>query len=234
MFRAMPSPSRVPRSPSSTLRLPLLLSAIALAACGDDDATGTGGAGGGASSTASSGAGMVTELRPSASPLPGHDECVVTVTTEIPVSGSHVELCTDVVYATNPPSGGEHWPRWAAFGTYDTPLRREVLVHDLEHGAIAMLHDCDGCSEQVLAAFQEVTLAHGADEKCIGGGSIARFVVAPDPALDHPVALAAWGANYVATCIDVPSMKEFVAAHYARSPEDTCAEGVDPATITCP
>jgi hypothetical protein len=234
MFRGMPSPSRV--SPSLLL-IPLVipLSAASLVGCGDDDPIGgAGGAGGGGTATSSTGAGTVTELRPSASPLPGHDACVVTITTDIPVAGSHVELCTEITYPTNPPSGGPHWPRWAAFATYDAPLRREVLVHDLEHGAIAMLHDCDGCSDQVLAAFQEVTLAHGADEKCIGGGSIARFVVAPDPALDHPVALAAWGATYVATCIDVPSLKDFVAAHYAGAPEDTCADGVDPATLTCP
>lgn len=217
-----------------------LLLALAVAACGDDgDAgaggTGGGGGGGGSSTASSTGAGGdVEELRPDAEPLPGHDACIVTVTTGIPLAAAkHVELCSDVSYATNPPSGGDHWPRWAAFGTYEEPVAHELLVHDLEHGAIALLHDCDGCEDVVVDAFTEATQAYGADPKCLQSGSVARFVIAPDPSLDHPVALAAWGATYVATCIDPPSLAAFIEDHYAKAPEDTCAAGVVPDEVGC-
>ena len=214
-----------------------LLLALAAAACGDDGTAGGGGgggeaAGGGPSTGAGAGA-QVEELFPDADPLPGHDTCVVTITTDIPLgSASHVELCSDVSYPTNPPSGGDHWPRWAAYGTYDQPVAHELLVHDLEHGAVALLHDCEGCAS-VTEAFTQVTEAHGADPKCLQNGSVARFVIAPDPSLDHPIALAAWGATYVATCVDVPSLTTFVEEHYAKGPEDTCAVGVAPAEVGC-
>lgn len=220
---------------------------LLVAACGDDVVeAGAGGAGGAGSGAAAQGGastgegagpvgGVVDELHPDRAPLPGHDTCVVTITTDIPIgSASHVEICSDVDYPTNPPSGGEHWPKWVAFGSYDAPVPRPLLVHALEHGAIALLHDCDGCTDEVVAAFGDVTTAHGADAACIGGGvSVARFVVAPDPELDHPIALAAWGATYVATCIDPDSMEAFVAEHYAKAPEDTCAAGIDPADAGC-
>jgi hypothetical protein len=225
---------------------PLLAIALAGAACGDDASPGGGGAGGGGDATTTGQAGSATgagaassgvteQIFPDADPLPGHDACEVTITRDIPVaSASHVELCADVDYATNPPSGGDHWPRWAAFRAYDAPVPRPLLVHSLEHGAVALLHDCDGCTDEVVAAFDEVTTAYGADPRCIATGSaVARFVIAPDPALDHPVALAAWGATYVATCIDRPSLTAFVEEHYARGPEDTCAAGVDPSDVDC-
>lgn len=34
----------------------------------------------------------------------------------------------------NPPSGGNHWQQWAAFKEYPTAIRREIYVHDPEHG----------------------------------------------------------------------------------------------------
>jgi len=218
-----------------------MFTAVALAAlwvlsgCGDDAAADGAGGAGTTASTASTGAGAVVEtFSPDAPPLPGQDTCVVTVTTDIPIpSAEHLEPCTEVSYPTNPPSGGDHWRVWAAFATYEDPVPRGMLVHALEHGAIALLHDAGASRDEVLTAFGEATNAHGADNACLAHGTVARFIVAPDPELDTPVALAAWGATYVATCIDMPSLTAFVAEHYAQAPEDTCFPGVLPSSIDC-
>src|ERR1044071_1193959 len=62
-------------------------------------------------------------LHPDAPPLPGESECTVTVTTEIAVPGAvHVETCSPVQYATNPPSGGDHWGFWAAYAKYTSAV----------------------------------------------------------------------------------------------------------------
>ena len=185
-------------------------------------------------SSSAGGAGETETLYPDQPPLPGHPACVVEITRNIPVaSAAHVPLCTSVTYSTNPPSGGPHWPAWPAFATYVAPIPREMLVHGLEHGAIGMLHHCPGCDAEVRAAFEDVAADHGLDQLCVPAGSTGRFVIAPDPALDHPVALAAWGATYVATCLDAASLLAFVEEHYARGPENTCARGRDPASVTC-
>lgn len=182
--------------------------------------SGNGGAGGG-------GGGNVTILHPDAPPLDGAASCDVTITTGIPVkSAKHVELCSHVKYATNPPSGGDHWPEWAAFQSYDTPVPREQYVHDLEHGALVLLYKCDGACPDVLAALDAGRAAVSGDALCLqSAGPTERVVITPDPLLDTPIAVAAWGATYTATCIDKASLVDFAKAHYGHGTEDICAQG---------
>lgn len=199
-----------------------LVSAAAAAAlvpaggCGGD---GTGGGGG---------AGNTTVLHPDAPPLPGETECKVVQVVNIEIDDAqHVGTCTPVKYATNPPSGGNHWPQWAAFKKYSDPVPREMYVHDLEHGAIVLAYRCQGACPDVVAALGEV-FDSLTDDACPGApGPSARVILTPDPLLDTPIAAAAWGATYTATCIDVESLKAFAKANYAKAPEDFCTEGVD-------
>jgi uncharacterized membrane protein YgcG len=174
-------------------------------------------------------AAIVTVLTPDAEPLPGHDKCEVTITTGIPLEkATHVEVCTDLDFPTNPPSGGPHWGQWAAFGTYeDPPCPREAYVHNMEHGGVVLLHDCEGPCPDVIAALEQARDAVSGDPKClqIPGGPTERVILTPDPELDVPLAAAAWGATYTATCIDVPSLLDFVKKHYDHGPESTCAQG---------
>ena len=53
------------------------------------------------------------------------------------------------------------------------------------------------------------------------------MVLTPDPLLDTPIAAAAWGATYTATCIDEASLRAFADAHYGQGPEDFCSDGID-------
>ncbi|MFO0553144.1 MAG: DUF3105 domain-containing protein [Polyangiaceae bacterium] len=225
--------------PSFLLRAPAkVCSAIAcvllLSACGDDGAGGMGGGSGGSPAGGAGGAAnepIVTELTPDAPPLPGFSECTVTITENLPEEGkTHVPVCTHVDYGTNPPSSGNHWPVWAAFKTYVDPVPREMLVHDLEHGAVVLAYDCDGCTD-VPQAFQDAATTYGVDALCATsamGAERSRIVITPDPLLDLPIGISAWRATYVATCIDRPSIDAFIEAHYGDGPERTCFEGKDP------
>src|SRR5262245_51624303 len=72
-----------------------------------------------------------TVLHPHAPPLPVQSECKVEITTNIPLDPAvHIPICEAMEYPTNPPSGGDHWGKWAAYGTYDIPVPREMYVHD--------------------------------------------------------------------------------------------------------
>ncbi|WP_437338161.1 DUF3105 domain-containing protein [Sorangium sp. So ce394] len=166
-------------------------------------------------------------LSPGAPPLPGEAECKVVVQTGIRVaSAQHVPECTPVQYDTNPPSGGDHWAIWAEFKSYKAEVPREIYVHNLEHGAVVLAYRCpsSGCAE-VEAMLEEVRTEAASDPKCLTlpGGPEARLVMTPDSALDTPIAAAAWGATYTATCLDKPSLARFVAEHYGKGPEDTCS-----------
>lgn len=208
--------------------------AIFTIACGDSgtDSSGGGDAGGG-SEGGSAPVPTETVLHPDQPPLPGHDECVVTIWENLEHEGAtHVPVCTEVAYQTNPPSSGDHWGVWAEFRTYDEPVPREMLVHNLEHGAVVMRHRCEDACPDVTDAFEQVAVDFGVDELCVSsptGAARSRIIITPDPELDAPIGLSAWRATYVATCIDPESLLAFVEEHYAKGPENLCAEGKDPA-----
>jgi hypothetical protein len=213
------------------LALTLSLAAVGLAACsGDVTTSGSGGGGGGG---ADPGPPIVTELTPDQTPLPGQTECKVTITENLPNEGQkHESVCTRVEYATNPPSSGNHWPIWAEFRTFDAPVPREMYVHDLEHGAVVMTYRCESACPDVVAALEKTASDYGVDPTCLSidnGADASRIVITPDPLLDRPIGLSAWRATYTATCIDPPSLLDFVQKHYGNGPEDLCVQGKDPA-----
>jgi hypothetical protein len=210
------------------LTLPTLL---LLAACGGTGSTG----GSGGTTGGSADAGTTTISHPDDAPLSGQSACTVVEDVDIPEPDfNHLTLCTEVDYATNPPSGGNHWPVWAAFKIYDVPVPRELYVHDLEHGAIVLTYNCpDGCPD-VVTALTTVFNDMPADSECAGppSGPSARMVLTPDPLLATPIGASAWGATYTATCIDLPSLKAFAKAHYNHGREDFCTDGVDVSSAT--
>jgi hypothetical protein len=193
-----------------------------------DDAGADSGSGGGASD----GGPDIVTTHPDAPPLPGETECTVTETTGILVKGAvHVPVCTPVEYATNPPSGGDHWPLWAAYAKHTVAVPREMYVHNLEHGAVVFAYRCPSSCPDVEKALGDLFDKVGDTLCLVPGGPVARVVLTPDPDLDTPIALAAWGATYTATCIDPPSMKAFLVKAYGHGTEATCANGIDPAGL---
>lgn len=219
------------------MRRALCLLLLLSGACSDDaDPDGDSGGGGGGGGAGQGGSGdtppVVTELFPGAAPLPGQTECKVTITTNLPHFGaSHHPLCTELTYQTNPPSSGDHWSIWAQFRTYTTEVPRGMYVHNLEHGAVVMAYDCpSGCAD-VAQAFEDAANEFGVDPLCAAsptGAERSRVIITPDPELDKPIGIAAWRATYVATCIDPPSLLDFIEKNYAKAPENTCSDGKDP------
>jgi hypothetical protein len=155
--------------------------------------------------------------------------CKVTLDTPPLLPEIHVPVGTPVDYDSNPPCNGPHYPIWAAYQTYSSPVPRPYYVHDLEHGAIVLVYKCDqddGCPA-IVQGLQATSDAIPDDPVCTlqGEGVRVRTVITPDPLLDVPVAAAAWGWVYRADCLDLPSLKSFALAHYAQAPENLCANG---------
>ena len=204
----------------AALTVPAMFAGLAvLGACGgrlsDESAGGA----------AASPSGKVTTSYPDAGPLPGQAACKVVITRNLAITGqTHVELCSPVAYSTNPPSGGDHWPEWAAYRIYDVPVAREMYVHNLEHGAVVLSYRCEQaeCPDVVKAlasAFRNTQ-----DPLC---GPAARAIMTQDLKLATPIAVAAWGATYTATCIDEASLTEFVNSSIGKGTEAVCAGGTD-------
>lgn len=140
----------------------------------------------------------------------------------------HVDAGTPIVYATNPPSSGPHYPVWANFAEYDKPIEDGYLVHSMEHGAVVLFYDCDPSAcvapAGVVEALRAVRNAVPTDPLCDPAIRV-RVILAPRPANDVPVAAAAWGATYKADCVDAPSLSQFITDFYAKAPENFCAAG---------
>jgi hypothetical protein len=144
-------------------------------------------------------------------------------------SFAHVPIGTMVQWDSNPPSSGPHYPIWAAFQAYTTPVPRGYYVHDLEHGAIVFLYNCGsaGCPE-VVSTLQAASDSLLDDPLCAqqgGPGVRVRTVITPDPLIPTRVAAAAWGWIYLADCADLPTLEQFAKAHYGQGREDLCSPG---------
>jgi len=134
---------------------------------------------------------------------------------EPPIEGSaHVSDCSPVSYDSNPPSSGDHYGHWAAFGVYQSPLPRGFWVHDLEHGVIVLSYHCeDGCSQEVDAA--EKLLGELPDDP-----SCPRR--APGAAHSRPAARRALGRQRMGShacapaASDAPTFLDFYEAHVAH------------------
>ena len=153
--------------------------------------------------------------------------CGATVETFALDPSPHVAVCSVVTYSTNPPTSGPHYPSWAAFKVYTSPVPRGFTVHAMEHGAVVVAYNCpDGCDADV-AALVDYLAARPADPLCAAPLQ-NRFVVTPDPLLDVPFAASAWGASLKAQCFDLPALGAFIDTYYAKAPENFCFDGIDP------
>jgi hypothetical protein len=154
--------------------------------------------------------------------------CPVTVAAPPLLPGIHVTVGSSIAWDSNPPSSGSHYPIWAAYQSYTTPVPRGYYVHDLEHGAVVFLYNCDdgGCPE-VVSALQAASDAIPDDPLCtaLGEGIRVLTIITPDPLIDVPVAAVAWGWVYKAQCGDLPSLRDFALQHYGHGSEPICSNG---------
>ncbi|HVJ15023.1 MAG TPA: DUF3105 domain-containing protein [Polyangiaceae bacterium] len=158
----------------------------------------------------------------------GGGACNVEVTQEVLAPGTHVALCSEVTYATNPPSSGSHYPTWADFGVYDFPLPRGFWVHNLEHGAVVVSYNCPtDCAAEVAAASAWLYQL-SPDASCPTGAP--RVLLVPDPELDVRWAASSWGFTLRADCFDDAAFSDFYVAHAGQSPAPeaaVCSAGPD-------
>jgi hypothetical protein len=148
---------------------------------------------------------------------------------------THEPVCSYIEYFTNPPSSGNHYPIWAAYKTYTTPVPDGFYVHNLEHGAIVLTYNCalydgdGGACDADIASAQAMLDGLPTDPDCVAQGSPVplRTLMTPDPALDVPFAASSWGWTLRARCFDPVVFGAFAAAHADRGREDICADGDD-------
>jgi hypothetical protein len=83
-------------------------------------------------------------------------------------------------YNSDPPTSGPHLPHIAPWGLHTRPIVKELQVHNLEDGGVAVQYRPD-CADRVLSGLRAIVDRY-----------VDRVVLAPYPGLDRCIALTAW------------------------------------------
>ncbi|MFT7620877.1 MAG: GH18 family chitinase [Myxococcota bacterium] len=137
-----------------------------------------------------------------------------------PTSVVHVPLDTEVDYTSVPPSIGDHYGQWAAWGEYPDAMDPRYWVHNLEHGGTVLLTSCEDCDDLVDSLRSYATSIADDD------GGPFRWVMTPYAGnLGSRFAIVTWGWTYKADDFVQEDVECFVKAHYRRAPEDVASAG---------
>lgn len=116
----------------------------------------------------------------------------------------------EIVYEDEPPAGGPHDSCWAPWGMHvDDVVAPRNFVHNLEHGGVVFLWDCDDCATDVA------TIGDTVDR--LGAWAMGTRY----PGLRWPFAAVAWGVRGHANCLDADAMTRFYSHNVDRGPEST-------------
>jgi hypothetical protein len=157
-------------------------------------------------------------------PLPSTDPACVMTEASVPNEGwVHVAEGSAVTYRNNPPASGPHYPVWARYEAYTTALARPYWVHNLEHGAIVLLHRPDASSAGV-AALRDTFRALPNDPAC----GQPRALLTPDPLLPRAFAAVAADRTLIGDCVNAEAIRQFAQSFRNRGPENVCESGTRP------
>lgn len=135
---------------------------------------------------------------------------------------------TKVKWNTFPPSNGPHYGATIIYGSYTEPVQEQLLVHNLEHGAVA------------IQWGSKVPAAQVAKLRDWYQGDPDGIVLAPLPALGDKISLAAWqdtspgvgnkGLGRVAKCtrFDKGAFDAFLEAYGFQGPEAFPRDSLQP------
>lgn len=135
--------------------------------------------------------------------------------TQIPIlSREHVQDGEHPEYNSNPPTSGNHYAQPEEWGIYDRELRKERLVHNLEHSGIVVYYRCPeteaGCPELIESL------------KNLAGQLIKKdrkVLLAKSSEINSRIALSAWGWYDAFDVFDEDRIWNFFRDHVNKGPE---------------
>jgi Protein of unknown function (DUF3105) len=197
-----------------TLALSISTLLISLAACSGGDA------GGETSGPSAEGEARTTS---GGEPIGAADEGIEGVEAFRVDSNGHTE--ENLTYDPVPPTGGEHYPVPATCGFYESdPPPDELLVHDIEHGAVWIAYDPDLDDAQKSALSTLVAQQ-------------AKVTATPYADLDAPLVVTAWARQLRLDGVDDPRLLQFIETYRnsSNAPEPNAAcQGIGTPTVASP
>ena len=133
--------------------------------------------------------------------------------------GVGVHLAQGAVLANRnrPPSSGAHYPATAPYGASSVRVEPGNWIHNLEHGAIAVLYRCadsDACTSISNRLTTEVI--NVAEPASFG---VVKIVGTPYDDMDSPITAVAWGRELPLESFDAAQILAFYDRYVGRGPE---------------
>ncbi len=135
-------------------------------------------------------------------------------------------------YASHPATSGSHWvteANWGIYGAgqqgqYAAPLPEPQSVHNLEHGGTVIWYQPTKIAPADLQKLTDFVRGQVS-------GSRFKIILSPWTGADfgHPIAAVAWNWRLFLDEANTDALKEFITAHYQRSPEPNGGPGPPPA-----
>lgn len=128
----------------------------------------------------------------------------------IPDQGrAHVSLGTRFDYNSNPPTSGPHHAIPAEWGVYQQAIHDQILIHNLEHGGIWISYRLSVASSTV-EQLEVIAKEFG-----------RKVIMAPRPANDADIALAAWNHldKFSEAEFSEQRVRKFIIAFRNKGPE---------------
>lgn len=131
---------------------------------------------------------------------------------------SQTHTIDPVNYPQIPPVGGPHYPRWQDCGIYNEPLKNELAVHSLEHGAVWITYQ-PGLPQKDLDLLKTIT--QQTDHR----------LLSPYLDLPSPIVVTAWGYQLKLDYADDPRLMAFI-QQYEQGPTTpelgaSCSGGIN-------
>jgi hypothetical protein len=154
-----------------------------------------------------------------------------TLTTAVALRGEHTITTPEGIsdkWNTEPPTSGPHYEVPAVWGSYTEPVNIAQLVHNLEHGGVAIQYGPD------------VPAATVAELQAFVQDNPRGTILAPYEQLGDEIALGAWvtesasepdkGTGYLAKCatFDRDAFQAFLDAYQFQGPERFPADSLLP------
>jgi hypothetical protein len=144
----------------------------------------------------------------------------------------HVPDGSSVTYEFCPPDSGNHYnatgvgPIPDVFYPQDRPTVPEGWVHNLEHGAMAVLYRCpEGCGTDAQAALAALQGQLPPSPIC-GFPPTADVVVTRFDQMPTPYAAVVWGRVLFLDSLDVGQIKTFYLQSADKGPEPWCQQAM--------
>jgi Protein of unknown function (DUF3105) len=114
---------------------------------------------------------------------------------------NHAHTEDPLDYSHKPPVGGDHFfvPGTCGFYSQDPPPV-EMLVHDIEHGAVWIAYQPD------LPDAQLATLRDLAAQQ-------AKVIITPHEDMDSPITVTSWGRQLALDSVDDPRLEQFITTY---------------------